>query len=80
MKSKNLKRNAFFKSLMLEHHLKSKNNQFIIVNIYKFWSIENRMSNMNTKKSTKFRVCTLNWLILQELIDVIVGNRNDSLI
>ena len=61
--------------------MKSKTNQFIIVNFYKFLSIENKMSSINTEKSTKFRVCTLNWLILQELIDVvIVGNRNDSLI
>ena len=54
---------------------------FIIVIVYKFLSSENKMSNIKTKKSTKFRVCTLNWLILQELIDVvIVGNRDDSLI
>ena len=50
--------------------MKSKTNQFIIVNFYKFLSIENKMSNINTKKFTKFRVCTLNWLFLQELIDV----------
>ena len=61
--------------------MKSKTNQFNIDKIYKFLSVKNKMSNTNTKKSTKFRVCTLNWLILQELIKVVIAaNRNDSLI